>query len=115
GGFAYGDGNRNDNCNNARFRPSGFNCQSSDDDMRYGYAVGGGFEWALPVSTVGFFGSTAVTFGVEGLYVNLDEDGDDRRLRTVGFRENGTEIVGLRSVNNDLDFGLVRAKLNFKF
>ena len=35
--------------------------------------------------------------------------------RTVGFREDGTEIVGLRSVNNDLDFGLVRAKLNFKF
>jgi outer membrane immunogenic protein len=116
GGLAYGSGDRSDNCSNARFRPAGFNCQGfGDDGTRWGYAVGGGFEWALPVSTVSFFGSTAVTFGVEALYVNLDEDGDDRRLRTVGFREDGTEIVGLRSVNNDLDFGLVRAKLNFKF
>ena len=84
GGFAYGGGDRNNGCptfvngnNVSRF------CDNGGDDTRWGYTFGGGFEWALPVSTVSFFGSTAVTFGVEGLYVNLDDDKGNDRL--AGF------------------------------
>ena len=36
--------------------------------------LGGGVEWALPVN---WFGSTAVTLGLEGLWVSIDQDDDD--------------------------------------
>ena len=41
-----------------------------------GWAVGGGVEWALPVG--GLFGSigSAATFGIEGLWVSVENDND---------------------------------------
>jgi len=70
---------------------------------RTGWTVGGGVEWALPVN---WFGSSAVTFGVEGLYVNLGHNNNDNvLLNNVAFNNN----------RRDNEFGVVRAKLNFKF
>jgi len=115
GGFAYGGGDHNNGCpqfvgnfNTSRFCDGG-------DDTRWGYAVGGGFEWALPTSAVNFFGSSAVTFGVEGLYVNLDDDRDNQDI--VGFnRVTGDPVrVSGRNTINETEFGLVRAKINWKF
>jgi outer membrane immunogenic protein len=119
GGFAYGGGDHNNGCPN--FIGGAFVgnlCDRGGDDTRWGYAVGGGFEWALPVTT-GLFGSSAVTFGVEGLYVNLDEDRDHSNL--VGFRTTGggapapVFVAGGQRHNDETEFGLVRAKINFKF
>jgi outer membrane immunogenic protein len=116
GGFAYGGGDRNNGC--PQFVDNNFTGRfcNDGDETRYGYAVGGGFEWALPLSAVNFFGSTAVTFGVEGLYVNLDDDDDDNR-NLVGFtRGTGTPVfVADRNRDNETEFGVVRAKINFKF
>jgi len=42
-------------------------------DDNTGWVAGGGVEWALPVN---WFGSSAVTFGVEGLWLSFDEDDD---------------------------------------
>ncbi|HYI88669.1 MAG TPA: porin family protein [Beijerinckiaceae bacterium] len=116
GGFAYGGGDRNNGCptfvngnNVSRF------CDNGGDDTRWGYTFGGGFEWALPVSTVSFFGSTAVTFGVEGLYVNLDDDKGNDRLAGFNAVTGNPVFVSSRGGDNETDFGLVRAKLNFKF
>ncbi len=65
GGFAYGAGS-----NERSF--GGFR---GNDDFRTGYAAGGGIEYALPTdSFLNFFRSSAVTFKVEGLYVNLDRN-----------------------------------------
>ena len=43
-------------------------------DDNTGWVVGGGVEWALPVN---WFGSSAVTFGLEGLWVSVDRDDDN--------------------------------------
>ena len=67
--------------------------------------MSGGVEWALPVN---WFGSSAVTFGVEGLYVNMGSN--DRTDIIVP----GTTVV-VPGNSGDNEFGLVRAKLNFKF
>jgi len=72
----------------------------SDDPT--GWSVGGGVEWALPAN---LFGSSAVTLGVEGLYVNLDLDNNNRFVNNV--------VLG--TGNDELEFAVVRAKLNFKF
>ena len=62
GGFAYGDGG------------------TGSDDFRTGYTAGGGIEYALPTdSFFNFFKSSAVTLKVEGLYVNLEQDGRGNR------------------------------------
>ena len=42
-------------------------------DDNTGWVAGGGVEWALPVN---WFGSSAVTFGLEGLWVSVDSDDD---------------------------------------
>jgi outer membrane immunogenic protein len=114
GGFAYGGGDHHNGC------PDGFfdrvECRFDNDDTRSGYAVGGGIEWALPMSG-GWFGSSAVTFKVEGLYVNLD-DGGNRDERLVGFTAGGTPVIAsgaVRHRDDETDFGLVRAGINLKF
>jgi outer membrane immunogenic protein len=117
GGFAYGGGDRNNGCpafvsgvSTSRF------CDNGGDDTRWGYTFGGGIEWALPVSTVSFFGSTAVTFGIEGLYVNLDDENNGRRDLAGFNRDTGEPVfTDARSRSDETEFGLVRAKLNFKF
>ena len=115
GGFAYGGGERNGGC--PQFVNGNFtgNFCNDGDVSRTGYAVGGGFEWALPVSAVNFFGSTAVTFGVEGLYVNLGNDGGDTDI--VGFNASNGNVIRIdgRNLDRDTEFGVVRAKLNWKF
>ena len=116
GGFAFGGGDNNNGC------PEGFrssrDCGFGDDDTRWGYAIGGGVEWALPTS-FSLFGSSAVTFKIEGLYVNLDDDNNGRNNNVVGFTDAGdpvraSDINGFRH-NNDTEFALVRAGVNFKF
>ncbi len=84
-------------------------------DDNTGWALGGGVEWALPVN---WFGSSAVTFGVEGLWLSFDDDDDgDGFVGTFTPAAGGPPIdvfapgVG----NNDNDFFVARAKLNFKF
>jgi outer membrane immunogenic protein len=119
GGFAYGGGDNNRGCPDfvAGISTEGF-CHNGDD-TRWGYAVGGGVEWALPV-TASLFGSSAVTFGIEGLYVNLDEDDHhfrDGRGNLAGFDAVTGAPVFTATTRRDqeTDFGLVRAKINFKF
>jgi len=72
-------------------------------DNTTGWTVGGGVEYALPVN---WFGSSAVTFGVEGLYVNLDLDNNNFFVDPLLLATTGSD---------QLEFGVVRAKLNFKF
>ena len=43
-------------------------------DDNTGWVAGGGVEWALPVN---WFGSSAVTFGLEGLWLSFDQDDDN--------------------------------------
>lgn len=86
----------------------------SDDTT--GWVAGGGVEWALPVN---WFGSSAVTFGIEGLWLSFDEDDDDFGNGFVGtFTPTGgapIEIFAPDVGNDDNDFFVARAKLNFKF
>jgi outer membrane immunogenic protein len=80
-----------------------------------GWALGGGVEWALPVN---WFGSSAVTFGVEGLWLSIDQDDDNAN----GFVGRFTPAVGPpvdvftpAGGDDESDFFVARAKLNFKF
>jgi outer membrane immunogenic protein len=86
-------------------------------DNSTGWVAGGGVEWALPVN---WFGSSAVTFGLEGLWLAFDEDDNDNFSGVVGtFTPNGTvtpvNVVAPIGQDDDNDFFVARAKLNFKF
>ena len=85
-------------------------------DNSTGWALGGGIEWALPVN---WFGSSAVTFGLEGLWLSFDDDDDNFNGGAIGtFTPVGgvaTTVVAPVVSNNDNDFFVARAKLNFKF
>ncbi|MHC1998883.1 porin family protein [Methylobacterium sp. WCS2018Hpa-22] len=94
GGFAYGDGG------------------AGGDDFRTGYTAGGGIEYALPTdSFLNFFRSSAVTLKVEGLYVNLEQDG--RGARSV--YNPATDVLTLSPSARETEFAVVRAGLNYKF
>ncbi len=86
----------------------------SDDTT--GWALGGGVEWALPVN---WFGSSAVTFGLEGLWLSFDDDDDDFDgfVGTFTPAAGGAPIPVVAPVGRDdeNDFFVARAKLNFKF
>jgi outer membrane immunogenic protein len=80
-----------------------------------GWVVGGGFEWALPTNW-NLFNSSAVTFGVEGLWLSIDRDNFDGPIGTfapVGLPQVAVISPVATSANND--FFVARAKLNFKF
>ena len=78
-----------------------------------GWTVGGGVEWALPVN---WFGSSAVTFGLEGLWVSIDQDDDSTRPTGTFTPVGGAPVnVFLPRSNDEQDFFVARAKLNFKF
>jgi outer membrane immunogenic protein len=79
-----------------------------------GWALGGGVEWALPVNV---FGSSAVTLGLEGLWVSIDQDDDDINRPIGTFTPVGGAPVNvfLPRDNDEQDFFVARAKLNFKF
>ena len=93
GGFAYG-GSDND-CR-------GFGSFTCDDDVRGGYAVGGGLEYAF---------TNNITAKIEGLYVNLERD----RRTTGSVLDPATNTLFLDERRRDDDFAVVRAGLNFKF
>jgi outer membrane immunogenic protein len=86
----------------------------SDDNT--GWVAGGGVEWAIPA---GFLGSAA-TIGLEGLWVSLDEDDDDGDVRIGSYvpAPGGARVDVFAPGGNDddeSDFFVARAKLNFKF
>jgi outer membrane immunogenic protein len=85
-----------------------------------GWTVGGGAEWALPLG--GLFGSigSAATFGIEGLWVSFEEDDDfdaDRPIGTFNPAGGGAPVAVFAPDvgNNENEFFIARAKLNFKF
>ena len=82
----------------------------SNDDINTGWVAGGGVEFALPTNW-NFFGTSAATFGVEGLFVSLDRNKSD----VVGFVGATPVVVPGADTGNDNEFAVVRAKLNFKF
>jgi len=97
GGFAYGgaDNNRTDGFDGFRVH---------NDSTRTGYALGGGIEYAFTPNLTG---------KIEGLYVNLERNRDNGFIGVVGATPVYTTAIG-RS-NNDSEFGVVRAGLNYKF
>ena len=85
-------------------------------DDNTGWVAGGGVEWALPVN---WFGSSAVTFGLEGLWLSFDDD-DDFGGGVVGSFQPAAggppiDVVAPAGGSDDNDFFVARAKLNFKF
>ncbi|WP_343234574.1 outer membrane protein [Microvirga splendida] len=86
----------------------------SDDTT--GWVAGGGVEWALPVN---WFGSSAVTFGIEGLWLSFDRDDDDFNGVVGTFTPAGggaaIPVVAPSGRDDENDFFVARAKLNFKF
>jgi outer membrane immunogenic protein len=82
-----------------------------------GWVIGGGVEWALPTNW-NMFGTSAVTFGLEGLWLNIDQD-DDFNARPIGtFTPVGLPAVPVFAPgrgNDENEFFVARAKLNFKF
>jgi len=95
GGFAFGGMDRSNNFCGA-FR----SCDNGDTSV--GYAVGGGVEYAF---------TNNLTFKLEGLYVNL---GDNGRDAAASF-DTTTGVLFLEDRKRDMDFGLVRVGLNYKF
>ena len=89
GGFAFGGGSNN--C-------GGF--VGCGDNTRGGWAAGGGVEYAW---------TNNMTVGVEGLFVSLGHD----NFRGAAF--NPTTNTLFLGTNQDDDFTVVRAKLNWKF
>ena len=82
-------------------------------DNNTGWAAGGGVEWALPVN---WLGASAVTLGLEGLWVSIDQDDDnDGRIGTFTPVGGAPVDVSLPRDNDEQDFFVARAKLNFKF
>ena len=83
-------------------------------DNNTGWTAGGGVEWALPVN---WFGSSAVTLGLEGLWVSIDQDDDnDGFIGTFTPAGGGAPVdVSLPRDDDEQDFFVARAKLNFKF
>jgi len=86
----------------------------SDDTT--GWVAGGGVEWALPVN---WFGSSAVTFGLEGLWLSFDEDNDNFNGFVGTFTPAGggapVDLIAPVGGDDDNDFFVARAKLNFTF
>jgi len=64
---------------------------SSPDDVSVGWTIGGGVEYAFTPN---------LTAKVEGLYVNLEQDDDD---------------VPVVAGQDETEFGVIRAGLNYKF
>lgn len=95
GGFAYGGGEGS----NDFF--------SNDDDVRTGWTLGAGVEYAF---------TNNLTGGIEGLWVNLDNENSTyvgSSVPFIGADRRAVEAPGSR--DSESEFFLVRAKLNYKF
>ncbi|MEZ0167560.1 outer membrane protein [Microvirga sp. TS319] len=75
---------------------------SSGDDVRHGYAVGGGVEYAF---------TNNLTAKVEGMYVDLN----NTRGGYIGTGPGGTGVYVVDARRQENDFGVIRAGLNYKF
>jgi outer membrane immunogenic protein len=131
GGLAYGGGGDNNNAFfvtnavpggfyispaaaavGAAVTPTNFGGFGSNDDLRWGWTLGGGVEWAF---------TDSLTFKLEGLYVNLDEDNNNAfaGTRVVGVSNTGAPVTrsdfGFFNNNNENEFFVLRGGLNFKF
>ncbi|GGK29257.1 outer membrane protein [Salinarimonas ramus] len=99
GGLAYGGGDA------ARFETAtGDRVLFEDDDVGFGWTLGAGVDYAFTNNLI---------VGIEGLYVNLDRDTDTNGL--AGFV--GANPIPAASESNDdnVEFGVVRARLSYKF
>ena len=106
GGFAYGSGSAD----------RSFGGYAGNDSFRTGYAVGGGVEFALPTeSFLNFFRSSAVTFKVEGLYVNLDRNTRNQGAFVINAASNFPVVYSSGIGRRSDEFAVVRAGLNYKF
>ncbi|GJE57116.1 MULTISPECIES: outer membrane protein [Methylobacterium] len=114
GGFAYGS--------------FGGGKALNTDDFSTGYAAGGGVEYALPTdSFLNFFRSSAVTFKVEGLYVNLDQNNRGFTYANAGGAAiaatpiaqfvpgTTTSVLFSSAAKRETDFAVIRAGINYKF
>ena len=112
GGVAFGSGGDNNNFNNNGFCGLGFNCHRGDDDIRVGYAVGGGVEYAF---------TNNLTFKIEGLYVNLGDNNNHHNNGGAfsavysGVATNQLFVNSNSARGSDTEIGLVRVGLNYKF
>ncbi|WP_230531632.1 outer membrane protein [Microvirga roseola] len=98
GGFAYGGGDTDDEFDGL------FN---ENNDVRTGWALGAGLEYAF---------TNNLTAGIEGLWVNLNGDNNGTYVGSVAV-PGGREAVYVAGADrdDDADFFVARAKLNFKF
>ena len=101
GGFAYGGAADNNGF-------GGFNGFVNDDDVRTGWVLGAGFEYAF---------TNNLTAGIEGLWVSLDRSNSGAFIGTETTPGGAVLPVFVpgRDDDNDNDFFVARAKLNFKF
>jgi outer membrane immunogenic protein len=84
-----------------------FNNRGNFDD--WGYAVGGGIEYAF---------TNNISAKIEGLYVDFGDGGNrSRRNEVVGVTNTGAAITATNFSGNggNMDFGLIRGGLNFRF
>jgi outer membrane immunogenic protein len=100
GGFAYGGADDNN-----RF---GLGFGGNNDDVRTGWVAGGGVEYAF---------TNNVTVGVEGLWVSLDGDNNGTFIGTTTTPAGVAVPVFVPTADrdNENDFFVARAKLNYKF
>lgn len=98
GGFAYGGGDSNNN--------NFFVVGNGDDDVNTGWVLGGGVEYAVTPNVI---------LGVEGLYVSLDREGRSGGGYYFAAPGVAVPVSTLDNDSNDNEFGVVRAKLNYKF
>ena len=95
GGFAYGGADDN----------NGFGLVN-DDDVRTGWVLGAGVEYAF---------TDNLTAGIEGLWVNLNGDNNGTFIGTEVTPAGAVVPVSVPGNDDDNDFFVARAKLNFKF
>jgi outer membrane immunogenic protein len=100
GGLAYG-GSDDDN-----------DFFDNDDDVRTGWTLGAGVEYAF---------TNNLTAGIEGLWVNLDEDDNGTFIGSSipdaplgGTAREAVDVAGADR-DNENEFFVVRAKSNYKF
>ena len=103
GGLAYGEGEATEI--EAVRGTGGF---VDDEDVSFGWTLGGGVEYAWTDNLI---------VGIEGLYVSIDRDYDSNRF--AGVDASTTPPTAVFAVNedgdDDIEFGVVRARLNYKF